>query len=62
MLYPSINEIRKKADSSEETIQLIHADEYIKKNNVSLRNAVNNDLFNSSPDVSGIYELGTSAE
>lgn len=58
----SFSFFRKDVDSSEETIQLIHADEYIKKNNVSLRNAVNNDLFNSSPDISGIYELGTLAE
>ena len=32
-------------------------DDYIKKNNISLKNAVDNDMFSSVPDVSRIFEL-----
>lgn len=38
-------------------ITAVYASDYIKKNSVSLRTAVENDLFMSSPDVSAIYGL-----
>lgn len=38
-------------------IELIFASQYLKKETDSLRNAVENDLFNTSPDDSKIYEI-----
>ena len=53
---------RKDTAVKEEPIQLIHADDYIKKNTTSLRNAVENDLFRTEPDTSPIFELQRLAE
>lgn len=58
----SFSFFRKDTQLGKSPIQLIHADEYIKKNNVSLRNAVENDLFNSTPDISRIFDLNSLAE
>lgn len=38
-------------------IEAVDASEYIKKNNVSLRNAVENDLLSTLPDLEKIYEI-----
>lgn len=35
----------------------VFASEYIKKNNVSLRAEVENDIFSASPDVSEIFRI-----
>lgn len=40
-----------------ETIEVIHPEEKIKKNNVSLRNAVKNDVFDISPDITKILSI-----
>lgn len=39
-------------------IKCIDASHYLKRNTDSLRNAVDNDLFNASPEVELIYEIG----
>lgn len=38
-------------------ISCVFASEYIKKNTDSIKNAVENDVFSSAPDLSGIFEL-----
>ena len=35
----------------------IYASDYLKKNNQSLKNAVENDVFSTSPDTDSIYNL-----
>ncbi len=44
--------LRKKDD-----IEVVYPDSYIKKNDISLYNAVKNDVFNCNPSVDKIYEL-----
>ena len=44
-------------DTSDHLITTLFASDYIKKNNVSLRNAVENDLFSTVPSTSEIYKL-----
>lgn len=44
-------------DVSDQKISCVFASEYLKKNTDSLRNAVENDIFSSSPDIGRIYEL-----
>ena len=39
------------------TIEVVHPEKIIKKNDISLRNAVINDVFSISPDISKILEL-----
>ena len=41
----------------ENHISCVFASEYLKKNTDSLKNAVENDVFSASPDISGIYRL-----
>lgn len=38
-------------------ISCVFASDYLKKNTESLKNAVENDVFSSAPDLSGIYKL-----
>lgn len=38
-------------------ISCVFASEYLKKNTLSVKNAVENDVFSSAPDLSGIYKL-----
>ena len=38
-------------------ITCVYASDYLKKNTESLKNAVENDLFSTSPDVNGIFDL-----
>lgn len=38
-------------------ISCVYASEYIKKNDVSLKNAVENDIFSANPDVSNIFDI-----
>ena len=44
-------------ETDENHISCVYASDYIKKNNISLKNAVDNDMFSSVPDVSKIFEL-----
>ena len=44
-------------ETDENHISCVYASDYIKKNNISLKNAVDNDMFSSVPDVSRIFEL-----
>ncbi len=39
-------------------ISCVFASDYLKKNTLSVKNAVENDVFSSAPDLSGIYKLG----
>lgn len=48
---------RKNALNDQMPIELICASEYIKKQDTSLRNAVENDLFSTAPDDSEIYRI-----
>ncbi len=41
----------------ENKINCVYASEYLKKNNVSLKNAVENDLFGTNPDTDPIYNI-----
>lgn len=43
-------------------IEVVNPENFIKKNNVSLRNAVENDLFGISPDLSNLYKLKNELE
>lgn len=43
--------------SCDNHISCVFASEYLKKNTESLKNAVENDVFSSAPDLSGIYQL-----
>ena len=43
----------------EETVTCIFASEYLKKNTLSLKNAVENDLFLSTPDTDRIYKISS---
>lgn len=38
-------------------VSCVYASDYLKKNNQSLKNAVENDLFSTSPDIDPIYNL-----
>lgn len=42
----------------EDRVTCIYASDYLKKNNQSLKNAVENDVFSTSPDTDSIYNLG----
>lgn len=44
-------------EDNDNNISCIFASEYLKKNTDSIRNAVENDVFSSSPDITGIYEV-----
>ena len=44
-------------EEDDNKISCIYASEYLKKNTDSIRNAVENDVFSSSPDITGIYKL-----
>lgn len=44
-------------DTSDHTISVTFASEYLKKNNISLRNSVENDLFSTVPSTSEIFSL-----
>lgn len=44
-------------DPVDNTVSCVYASDYLKKNTISLKNAVENDLFGSSPDLSKIYEI-----
>ncbi len=44
-------------ENDDNHISCIYASEYLKKNTDSVRNAVENDVFSSAPDISGIYKL-----
>lgn len=48
----SFNFLKKK-----EKIEVVYPDDYIKKNDQSLRNAVENDIFNIAPNLSYIFDL-----
>ncbi|UTC74663.1 ATP-binding protein [Treponema sp. OMZ 792] len=41
----------------DDKIQVVHPEEKIKKNDVSLRNAVKNDVFDISPDITKLLEI-----
>lgn len=41
----------------DEQIEVVYPEKYIKKNDISLKNAVLNDIFNISPDISNIFDL-----
>lgn len=43
--------------SPDHRVSCVYASDYLKKETVSLRNAVENDLFSAAPDVSGIFQL-----
>lgn len=45
-------------ESDDNNVSCIYASDYLKKNNQSLKNAVENDLFSTSPDTDSIYRLG----
>lgn len=49
----SFSFLRKKDD----IIEIIDPQDFIKKNDVSLRNAVRNDIFDIAPDINSIFEL-----
>ena len=40
-----------------EKIEVVYPSEYIKKNDISLRNAMENDVFDVAPSSDKIYEL-----
>ena len=44
-------------EDEENIVSCIYASDYIKKNDVSLKNAVENDLFSANPDVTQIYHI-----
>lgn len=44
-------------DNNDNHISCVYASEYLKKNTDSVRNAVENDVFSSSPDITGIYKI-----
>ena len=44
-------------EMDENHISCVFASEFLKKNTDSLKNAVENDVFSASPDISGIYKL-----
>ena len=44
-------------ESDDNNVSCIYASDYLKKNNQSLKNAVENDLFSTSPDTDSIYRL-----
>lgn len=44
-------------NSSDGRVSCVYASEYLKKNTDSLKNAVENDLFNSAPDLESIYKI-----
>ena len=45
-------------ENNDNHISCVFASDYLKKNTDSLKNAVENDVFSSAPDISGIFELG----
>ena len=47
----------RRSDTSDHQISTAFASDYLKKNNVSLRNAVENDLFSTVPSTSEIFRL-----
>ena len=47
----------RREESSDHSVSIIFASDYLKKNNISLRNAVENDLFSTVPSTSGIFSL-----
>ena len=44
-------------ESDDNKISCVYASDYLKKNNQSLKNAVENDVFSTSPDTDSIYGL-----
>ena len=44
-------------ESDDNNVSCIYASDYLKKNNQSLKNAVENDLFSTRPDTDSIYRL-----
>ena len=48
----------RRESSNEESVSCVFASEYLKKNTLSLKNAVENDLFLSMPDTDRIYKIG----
>ena len=49
--------LKKTIKDAETPIQCIDASEYLKRNTDSLRNAVENDLFNTSPNLDNLFNL-----
>ena len=41
----------------DEKIEVVHPEEKIKKNDISLRNVVKNDVLNVSPDINKILSI-----
>ncbi len=48
----------RRSGNDEPSISCVFASDYIKKNNVSLKNAVENDIFSAAPDTDSIYAIG----
>ena len=48
----------RRSGNDETSISCVFASDYIKKNNVSLKNAVENDIFSAAPDTDSIYTIG----
>lgn len=44
-------------ESDDNNVSCVYASDYLKKNNQSLKNAVENDLFSANPDTDSIYRL-----
>ena len=49
--------LKKDIYDEQEPIKCISASDYLKRNTDSLRNAVENDLFSSAPNVEFVYEI-----
>ncbi len=47
----------RREESSDHSVSIIFASDYLKKNNISLRNAVENDLFSTVPSTPSIFSL-----
>ena len=52
--------MKKDIYDEQEPIKCISASDYLKRNTDSLRNAVENDLFSSAPNVEFVYEIAKS--
>ena len=55
--FPSYAFLRRDAYDGNK-VNCVYASDYLKKNNVSLKNAVENDLFGTNPDTDPIYNIG----
>ena len=49
-------------ENNNNSITCVFASDYLKKNTVSLKNAVDNDIFSSSPDTDRIYRISESIQ